>query len=191
MVSQLKAEQEHQKRAFEVYYAQGGQRTYAKVAAELGVSVSAVKLWSRTWTWPQRIAERDAAAARQLADQSLQSTVDELGRNKKIVQMALIKVAKAINSDKVRVQIGDLDRLIRLQSYLDGYVEGQTWEDLSPEELAQRFLHVMYGTNQDFFDRFYAEYKRLKPETSSSRPGDRPPALGPPSSLPPPAVPKV
>ena len=74
----------------------------------------------------------------------------------------LIKVAKAINSDKVRVQIGDLDRLIRLQSYLDGYVEGQTWDSLSMEELAARFHWLMMNIPTENLDRFMTEHQRLK-----------------------------
>jgi len=114
----LKAEQEHHKRAFEVYYAQGAKRSYAKVASELGISVSTTKSWSLSFSWSRRIAERDAAAARQMADRSLQSTTEELSRNKKIVTMALMKVAKAVADGKVRIQMADLDRLIRLEQLL-------------------------------------------------------------------------
>jgi transposase len=157
----IKAEQEHHKRAFEAYYALGAKRTYEKVAVELGVSASTVKLWSRSFSWSTRIAERDATAARQIADQSLQSTVDELGRNKKIVQMALVRLAKAIANGQIKMQMGDLDRLIRLQSHLDGYVEGQTWDTLSMEVLARRFYWVLNNVSTEEFVRFHEEYKRL------------------------------
>lgn len=113
-------EREHQQRAFELYYSLGGKRSHERVAKALRVSVASVKAWSRSFNWVKRLAERDAAVARQVADQTIRTEVDELGRNKKIVQMALIKVARAINTDKVKVQVGDLDRLIRLQTFLDG-----------------------------------------------------------------------
>lgn len=131
MARRLQAEQEHQKRAFELYHAQGGKRSHEKVARELGVSVATVKAWSRSFNWAKRLAERDAAVARQVADQTLKSEVDELDRNKKIVQMALLKVAKAINADKVKVQVGDLDRLIRLQTFLAGDYIPVTLESLN------------------------------------------------------------
>ena len=132
------------------------------VPPEIGVSASTVKLWSRSFAWPKRIAERDATVARQIADQSLQSTVDELGRNKKIVQMALVRLAKAIADGKVKMQMGDLDRLIRLQAHLDGYVEGQTWNTLSMETLARRFYWILWCASDDDFNRFHEEYYRLE-----------------------------
>lgn len=123
-------EREHQQRAFELYYAQGGKRSLDRVAKELGVAVATVKSWSRQFQWSKRLAERDASVARQVADQAIRSEVDELGRNKKLVQMALIKVAKAINADKAKVQVGDLDRLIRLQTFLAGGYAPVTTEAL-------------------------------------------------------------
>lgn len=158
----LRTEQEHHKRAFEAYYALGAKRTYEKVAKELGVSASTVKLWSRSFSWSKRIAEHDATAARQIADQSLQSTVDELGRNKRIVQLALVRLAKAIANGEIKMQLGDLDRLIRLQSHLDGYVEGQTWDSLSMETLARRFYWILWCASDDDFKRFHEEYYRLE-----------------------------
>lgn len=163
-------EREHQQRAFELYYSQGGKRSHERVATELGVSVASVKSWSRSFNWAKRLAERDAAVARQVADQTIKSEVDELSRNKKIVQMALVKVAKAINADKVRVQIGDLDRLIRLQSYLDGYVEGQTWESLSPEDLARRFFWVLKNVSTYDLRIFDEEFTRLEAEYIAQHP---------------------
>lgn len=171
MTQQLPAEREHQHRAFERYFAQGGKRSHERVANELGVSVASVKSWSRRFNWSQRLAERDATVARQVADQTLKSDVDELGRNKKIVQMALVKVAKAINADKVRVQIGDLDRLIRLQSYLDGYVEGQTWESLPPEDLARRFFWVLKNISTYELNKFQEEFARLEAEHAAQTAG--------------------
>ena len=56
----LKTEQPHHRKAFERYYALGDQRTYARLAAEIGVDVSTLKLWGRSFGWSQRIGERDA-----------------------------------------------------------------------------------------------------------------------------------
>jgi len=173
MARPLQTEQEHQKRAFEVYYAQGGKRSHEKVARESGVSIASVKAWSRSFGWAKRVAERDAAVARQVADQTLKADVDELSRNKKIVQMAMVKLAKAIANGQIKMQLGDLDRLIRLQSYLDGYIEGQSWDSLSMEQLAARFYWVMWNTSEEESDRFMTEYKRL--DEARSLIGSEPP----------------
>jgi len=117
--SLLKNEQEHQKKAFECYYALGEKRSHGRVATQLNVAASTIKLWARSFDWSGRLQERDADVARQIADKAIQSSVDEQGRNHKIVQMALVRLAKAIADGKVRMQLGDLERLIRLQASLE------------------------------------------------------------------------
>ena len=119
----LQHEQEHQQKAFECYYALGDARSYKKVAGELGVSRHTIKLWAQSFAWRERVRERDAEVARKVADRAIQTNVDELGRNKKIVQMALVKLAKAIADGTAKLQASDLDRLIRLQAFLDGYAK--------------------------------------------------------------------
>ena len=73
--------------------------------------------------------QRDAQAARQLADRTLQSSVNDQERDLKIVEMALMRLAKAIADGKVRMQLSDLDRLLRLKALLAGYPEGQLLPD--------------------------------------------------------------
>ena len=75
----LQTEQERHRKAFELYCALGERRTYRQLAAQLGVSVSTVKLWSRSFNWQGRIRERDAETARRVADQTLQTQVNERG----------------------------------------------------------------------------------------------------------------
>jgi len=119
----LAIEQEHQKKAFEYYVALGEKRSFTPVAEYAGVSLSTVKLWSRSFGWVQRIRERDAEIARRVADRALQTNLDEQDRNQKIVRLALVRLAKAIADGKIRMQLSDLDRLIRLQSFLEGPVK--------------------------------------------------------------------
>jgi len=111
-------EHENHKKAFEFYYGMGEGRNYGKVAQEFGVSIGAVKLWGRSFGWKRRVGERDGEVARSLADQSLSDGVERAARNRKIVEMGLIKVAQAIAEGKVKPTITDLDRLIRLEEFL-------------------------------------------------------------------------
>jgi hypothetical protein len=99
------------------------------------VALSTVKLWAGHHGWQERIRERDAVVARQAADQALHSSVEEQSRNRKIVQLALVRLAKAIANGQVKMQLGDLDRLIRLQAFLDGQ-EDLRLEDRTPEQIA-------------------------------------------------------
>jgi len=159
---QTKPEPEHHQAAFERYYALGEKRSFARLAREVEVSVASLKAWSRKYGWQDRVRERDATVARQVADQSIQSLMDETSRNKRIVQMALVRLARAIANGQIRMQMGDLDRLIRLQSFLDGYQEGKTWESLQPEELAQRFDWLLVNMPLGDLKRFRAEAARLE-----------------------------
>jgi len=106
------------RQAFELYRSLGTRRSYRKVAAHFDVSTSAVKLWATKHNWQDRIREHDAENARQTADRVLQSNDDEIDRNLKIVRVALMKVARAIAEGRVKIQMGDLDRLVRLEGYL-------------------------------------------------------------------------
>jgi len=115
----LQNEQEHHKNAFETYYAVGPKRTYKQLAQKLDVSPRTVKLWAMSFRWQERMTERDATVARRVADRTLKSGVDELERNTKIIEMAIIRLAKAIAEGKVGMHLADLERLIRLQQLLD------------------------------------------------------------------------
>jgi len=111
-------EQEHHKKAFEFYYGLGEGRKYGQVAEEFGVSLGAVKLWGRSFGWKRRVGERDAEIAKTLAHRNKEDAVERLARNRKIVKMGLVQVAKAIAEGKVKVTLADLDRLVRLEEFL-------------------------------------------------------------------------
>lgn len=141
-------EQEHHKKAFELYYSLGDRRSYKQLADKLGVSPSTIKLWSGMFHWRQRTRERDADVARRLADQTQQSHADERGRNRKIVHLALMRLAKGIADGKVRMQLGDLDRLIRLQSFLDD-PPPKPGELKSPEDIAEFMMSIFHPLDSD------------------------------------------
>jgi transposase len=111
-------EQEHQKKAFEFYYGLGEGRSYKQVAREFGVSLGTVKVWGREFSWKRRVSERDAEVGRAIADQTLEDMTGRLARNRKLVKIGLVQVAKAIAEGKVKLSVADLDRLIRLEGFL-------------------------------------------------------------------------
>ena len=143
----LQSEQDRHRHAFEVYFSQGGSRSHERVAKEIGASVATVKSWSRSFGWQRRVDERDAHVAREVADRSLQSGIEEYERNLKIVRVALMKLAKGIADGKVKMQMGDLDRLIRLESFLR---EGRNHGEPSTAEELILFM-------QKHWDRFSSE----------------------------------
>ena len=119
-------EQEHHKKAFEFYYSLGETRSYGKVAGKFGVSVQSIKLWGRQFNWRKRVNERDAEVVRIMATKAINKEVSSRTRNLQIVQMALVRLAKAIAEDKIKMTLADLDRLIRLESFLTEGVDSRT-----------------------------------------------------------------
>ena len=114
----LVREQPHHEKAFEYYYALGEKRSYEKVAGEFNVSPSTVKLWGKSLRWKQRLKERDLQVARGVASRTLADEVSHRERNLQIVHMALVQLARAVADGEVKMALGDLDRLIRLESFL-------------------------------------------------------------------------
>ncbi len=117
-VRKLVREQLHHEKAFEHYYALGEKRSYDKVAREFNVSPSTVKLWGKSLRWKERLKERDLQVARELAGRTISDEVNHRERNLQIVHMALVQLAKAVANGQVKMALGDLDRLIRLESFL-------------------------------------------------------------------------
>ena len=116
--TRIQTEKEHNTQAFEVYYALGPKRSHSAVAKKLGVSVSTIKNWSRSFRWQERIAERDTQVAREVASRTLNTEVARTQRSLQIVQMSIVQLAKAISQGKVKMTMQDLDRLLRLEMFL-------------------------------------------------------------------------
>ena len=138
-------EEERHRLAFEAYSALGARRTYDQIAQQLGLSSSTIKLWSRTFQWRQRIAQRDAEAARQIADRSAQSSLEDRDRDLKIVRMAKMKLTKDIAEGKVKGKFPDLDMLIRMEAELLGSASDRlSWIDreTDPEKLRERLRGI-------------------------------------------------
>ena len=182
-VNQLKEESPRHLQAFEVYYGLGAKRTYRDAAKQLGLSASALKLMARSFAWSARIAEREATVARQAADQVIQSAISDSARKRRIVDMALVKVAKAINADKVKVQVADLDRLLRLQHFLDG---GKA--ELSLEMLRGKPVLEVFEFFMEWYRNIPADERQVFIEVMRKRKENR---FDNYRSLPPPADPKV
>lgn len=118
-------EREHHKKAFELYYRDGRHRSLSRVAAKMDVSLNTVKTWSSEFDWRARLEERDQEVGRVLADQSIRAAVDSKRRNQTLVQLALATIARQLAEQKVRVTISDLDRVLRLEAFLEGQADSR------------------------------------------------------------------
>ena len=139
----IATEKAHHEQAFEYYFAMGEKRSYEKVAARFQVALSTVKLWARSFRWQERVRERDAEVAREMAARTLNDEVSRRERNLRIVELALIQLAKAVAEGKVKMTLGDLDKLVRLEAFLSDLPDSRqevVFGDLknkSTEELRQ------------------------------------------------------
>jgi transposase len=118
-------EQDRHKKAFEYYYSLGEKRTYQAVAKHFGFSVQSVKLWGREFAWKRKLKEREGEVARAMAARNVSNEVSNRSRNMQIIQLALVHLAKAIAEGKVKMNLSDLDRLVRLESFLDQGVDSR------------------------------------------------------------------
>ena len=89
------------------------------MARHFGYSVPSVKLWGRQFAWKRRLKEREGEVARAMAARNVGNEVSNRTRNKQIIQLALVQLAKAIAEGKIKFNLSDLDRLVRLESFLD------------------------------------------------------------------------
>ena len=121
----LKTEQSQHRLGFEHYCALGEKRTYAQVATEMGVDHTTVKLWARSFNWQERVHARDLDLARQIADKTLKTGLDDRARRRKLIDLALAKLFRAIAEDRVKYQISDLERIVRLLEEWDAFEAGR------------------------------------------------------------------
>lgn len=148
----LKADQRHEK-AYALFVSLGPKRTLKKVAEQTGLSVSTIKAWAKHENWKGRLAEQESQQARQVIDRNLHDGAQETSRNIRLVQMALLALAKNIREGKVTGVMSDIDRLIRLEEYLTGKFAGTSENDIvvrlpadpaEREELAIRAIVELY-----------------------------------------------
>ena len=162
----IASESDRHKKAFELYYAQGEKRSFPRLAKELGVSMAALKVWSKSFSWQSRLRERELETARQIADRTLQTTLSDQERYHKIVRMAVTKLAKAIAEDRVKLQAADLDRLIRLEDYLSHTQGGGAFGAVpTVEDLLHAFARLCSADQDRIMGRLGA------PEAVETTPG--------------------
>jgi len=166
----LKTELPHHLQAFERYYALGERRTYAAIAAEMSVDATTVKLWGRSFRWQERIHARDLEVARKLADHTLRTNVDDRGRRRKLIDLALMKIAKAIAEDKVRYQAADLERILHLLEYWEhSSPESGIKPNATPEEIVAYLRSLMTSTLNQAYQILRAELAQQFPEYTARR----------------------
>lgn len=105
-------------RAFETFFGLGTQRTLGALAELEGISLASAKLWSRTFNWAGRVAERDAALAAAVEEKTARVSIDRHTRNRKILEAGILRGARAVADGEVKPSLADIARFMTLEAEL-------------------------------------------------------------------------
>ena len=91
-----------------------GERSYAAVAAEFGVSARTVERHGRSERWRERARELDREASRAAAARLVEERTARLGDFERLVEASLLAFAQKLREGTVRLSAADLPRLHKL-----------------------------------------------------------------------------
>ncbi|MBE9486988.1 MAG: hypothetical protein IMY82_07445, partial [Chloroflexi bacterium] len=163
----------HQK-AFEIFVGLGDGRNYRQVAQQVGVSLGTIKRWAKAHNWQAKVQERDARTARQIADRALENPLEDINRKRKLIRAALIRLGQAIAQGKIRLQLADLDRLIRLDGTLSGYPDGRTSAAGMGASSLEQFIAYIDMTPIHIKEEFIEQAKK-EPQQAAGENAEREP----------------
>ena len=120
-------------KAFQYYYELGEKRTYRNVARKFNKSVEWLQQVSRKFQWIKRVDKRD----REVSGQALED-YDKILRkankqNLQLIQAFRHRFAERIQSGRIEIRPGDLDRLARLERL----ILGETTENIGVTTLSE------------------------------------------------------
>jgi transposase len=104
----IKEESPEMKNAFEVYFLMGDERSYRKLAKQLGKGVTTISNWSRAFDWQTRIESRE-------------KQVDQIVEQRNNKTMAEIKLEQARQIDAVMQTFWE--KVIKGKIELDSWVD--------------------------------------------------------------------
>ena len=108
-MSRVKELAKHLK-AFELYYSQGFERSYDKVAKELRVTKKTIENWGKEFKWQERVAERDKSDAERLREEVFKFKLKSL----KVLSKAIDLYEKGIDDGTVKVvSTKDIETVIK------------------------------------------------------------------------------
>lgn len=96
------------RKAFELYYAMGGDRTVIGLAKKLGVCKSTVGLWSKGLDWQAQIAKRDKKNGAAISKAVDKAIVNEATNHRKTIKESLTIIRGAISTAVKNIKNGTL-----------------------------------------------------------------------------------
>ena len=130
MSAAVQTEKPHHLAAFERYLGLGPARSFKAVAEHLGRTETTVQRWARSFDWRGRVQAHDRAEARAAAPELPQRRAAADSPHHALVKGATVQFARRLAAGDVPVRLADLERLIKLDRWLNG--EGTDGPDAAP-----------------------------------------------------------
>ena len=121
--------------AFEFYYSLGSARTYEQVAQEFNKSEKTIRNWGYVEKWAEEIKLRDLEALKEARRKSVKERVSKSIKYQKIIDASIGKYIEGLKNGEVIINsVSDLERLFKLDAYLDGYINAAVTEQIEEIE---------------------------------------------------------
>ena len=121
--------------AFEFYYSLGSARTYEQVAQEFKKSEKTIRNWGYAEKWAEEIKLRDLEVLKETRRKTIQERVAKGMKYQKIIEASIGKYIDGLKSGAVVISsVNDLEKLFKLDAYLDGYVHSAVTEQIEEIE---------------------------------------------------------
>lgn len=109
--------------AFEYYYALGSARSYEKVAQKFNTHINTIKKWGSKENWQKEVEFRDVDALYESRKRSRLAHKRKSDQYQNVLKGSLNTYIEKLKKGQIEIStVNDLDKLIRLDLYLDGYV---------------------------------------------------------------------
>ena len=123
-MAELSKENKLQREAFEIYYHLGDKRSLKAVAEKVGRTERTVAGWSRSYSWVDRVKQREIEDAKNnaLSSNALNSqTTDVKTRYRIMINNLMAQASKKIASGELKIRnVQDLERAVKLDLLLMG-----------------------------------------------------------------------
>lgn len=104
MVKIIKTETLEMREMFEYYYSLGKERSYTKVSEKFKVSETSVKRYAKSFTWVQRVEQRDLANATELERRTNEIVVNSKAMYREMIKRLTDQFAKDVADGKIKIR---------------------------------------------------------------------------------------
>lgn len=135
-------ENDAQRKAFELWWNNGNRGvSYQKIGTALGFTKISIYNWSKRFNWQDRAMERAIAINARVDRVAINDATADRLTALKMTRKALEILDKKIDEKNIKVDIQDLDKLIRLQEFLRGEPDSRS-EELTVDKVDQEIRRL-------------------------------------------------